>query len=50
MLSSVLILAERAILPEDVSAAAAMAGFGGVMALVYLTATILDRRKIYLKL
>ena len=50
MLSSVLILAERAILPEDVSAAMAMVGFGGVMVLTYLTATILDRRKIYLKL
>ena len=50
MLSSVLILAERAILPEDVSAAMAMVGFGGVMALTYLTATVLDRRKIYLKL
>jgi hypothetical protein len=50
MLSSVLILAERAILPEDVSAAMAMVGFGGVMLLTYLTATILDRRKLYIKL
>jgi predicted acyltransferase len=50
MLSSVLILAERALLAEDVSATAAMAGFGGVMALTYLAATILDRRGIYLKL
>ncbi len=50
MLSSVLILAERAILPEDVSATMAMVGFGGVMLLTYLTATVLDRRKIYLKL
>ncbi len=50
MLSSVLILGERAILPEDVSAAMAMAGFGGVMLLTYLVATLLDRQKIYLKL
>jgi predicted acyltransferase len=50
MLSSVLILAQRAILPEDVSAAVAVAGFGGVLLLTYLTTTILDRRKIYLKL
>jgi predicted acyltransferase len=50
MLSSVLILAERAILPEDVSAAMAMVGFGGVMLLTYLTATVLDRRKLYIKL
>jgi predicted acyltransferase len=50
MLSSVLILGENVVLPGNVSLVVCVAGFGAVMFLTYLTAAILDWKKIYVKL
>jgi len=50
MLSSVLILAERAILRDDVSTLAGMTGALSVLLLTYLAGTILDRKGLYIKL
>jgi hypothetical protein len=50
MLSSVLILVERAILPQEVSALAGMTGAFTVLLLTYLAGTILDRKGLYFKL
>jgi predicted acyltransferase len=50
MLSSVLILGENVVLPLDVGLAACVAGFAAVMLLTYLTAAVLDWKKIYVKL
>jgi hypothetical protein len=46
----VLILGENVVLPGDVSLAVCVAGFGAVLLLTYLTAAILDWKKIYVKL
>ena len=50
MLSSVLILAERAILPQEVSTLAGITGALSVLLLTYLAGTILDRKGLYIKL
>jgi predicted acyltransferase len=50
MLSCVLILGENAVLASNVSLLACAAGALAVMLLTYLTAAILDWKKIYVKL
>ena len=46
----VLIVGENVVLPPDVSLLLSVAGFCAVMLLTYLTAAILDWKKIYVKL
>ena len=50
MFKSVLVLAEKSILPPNVALPACAMGFGAVMLLTYLTGAVLDRRKIYIRL
>ena len=50
MFSCTLIEGEKALLPADVSLLACYAGFCAVLLVTYLTATILDWKKIYIKL
>jgi hypothetical protein len=50
MFSCTLIVGENVVLPPGVSLLLSVAGFCAVMLLTYLTAAILDWKKIYVKL